>query len=112
MRLHSSTASHLGGDGANNVDDGVDKDDWLPWPYEIEAANNLLSTPERQEFKRVYEECAGPEYPYLAYNEHSRLSRGLFRIATLGLEASRHWKAAERILREWDVLRQSLMQRR
>ncbi|KAL9070546.1 MAG: hypothetical protein Q9161_004843 [Pseudevernia consocians] len=90
-----------------NVDDHVDEDGSLPWPYEVVGANDLPSTQEQQELKRVFEECTGSEYPCLAYDEHSRLSRGLFRIATLGLGASHHWKAAERILREWDVLRKS-----
>lgn len=95
-----------------NVDDHVDEDDSLPWPYEVEGANDLPSTPEQQELKCIFEESAGPGYLGLAYDEHSRLCRGLFRIATLGLEASHHWKAAERILKEWDVLRQSLRQQR
>ena len=94
------------------VNDHVDENGLLPWPYEMEGANALPSTVEQQELKRIFEECAGPEYLCLAYDEHSRLSRGLFRIATLGLNASHHWKAAERILRDWDALRQSLTQPR
>lgn len=91
------------------IDDYVDEDGLLPWPYEVEGANDVPTTLEQQELKRIFEESAGSEYSSLAYNEHSRLSRGLFRIATLGLEASHHWKAAQRILREWDLLRQSLI---
>lgn len=93
-----------------SVDEYVDEDDLIPWPYEVEGASGFPGTAEQQELKRVFEVYAGPEYASLAYNEHSRLSRGLFRIATLGLEASHHWKAAKRILREWDVLLQSLIQ--
>ena len=90
---------------ANQVDEhGLD-----PWPYELRGANDTPSTPEKQEIKRVFEENAGPEYPSLAYDEHSRLSRALFRIARDGLDDNSNWKAAERILEEWEILRQSLM---
>ena len=68
----------------------MDEDGLLPWPYEVEKANDIPTTLEQEELKRIFEECAGPEYPSLAYDEHSRLSRGLFRIATIGLEASHH----------------------
>jgi len=88
--------------------DHLDEDDHLTWPYELEGANNVPSTPEQQELKRIFEEQAGPEYPHLAYDEVSRLCRGIFRIATEGLVASHYDKAAERILQEWNVLRQSL----
>ncbi|KAF6223859.1 hypothetical protein HO173_013104 [Letharia columbiana] len=57
---------------AYNVDDHVDEDGSLPWPYEVEGASNLPFTPEQQELKLLFEECAGPEYSRLAYDEHSR----------------------------------------
>ena len=81
----------------------------LPWPYESEGANKLPSTPEQQELKAIFDKHAGPEYPRLAYDESSRLIRGLFRIATLGLKASWYNTAAERIVNEWNVLRQTLV---
>ncbi|MCJ1457731.1 hypothetical protein MMC28_008100 [Mycoblastus sanguinarius] len=83
-------------------DTHVDEDDLLPWPYE------LPSTLEQQELKRIFEEYAGPDYPRLAYDESSRFIRGLFRLATLGLTASWHFTAAERIVKEWKALRPSL----
>ncbi|KAK4696045.1 hypothetical protein P7C71_g1799, partial [Lecanoromycetidae sp. Uapishka_2] len=92
------------------VDDHVDEDEHLTWPYELAGANDVPSTPEQQELKRIFDEQAGPEYSRLAYDEISRLCRGLFRIAVEGLNASHYYKAAERILREWEVLRQSLTQ--
>ena len=86
----------------------VDEEGLLTWPYELEGAKNLPSTLEKQELKRLFEEHAGPEYPRLTYEEHSRCGRGRFRIAKEGLPANEYWKAAERIMKEWDVLRESL----
>lgn len=88
--------------------DQVDENDTLPWPYDLEGANSVPSTPEQQDLKRLFEESAGPDYLRLAYSEHYRLSRGLFRIARDGLEGNSHFDAAERILAEWESLRQSL----
>jgi aminoglycoside phosphotransferase (APT) family kinase protein len=88
--------------------DQVDEDDSLPWPYELAGANEVPSTLEQQELKRLFEESAGPEYSRLAYDELYRLCRGLFRIAKDGLEGNSQFDAAERILKEWEVLRQSL----
>lgn len=93
---------------AEEGDERIDEEGLLPWPYELEAASDFPATAEKQELKRLFEECAGPEYWHLAYDEQSRLSRGLFTLATQGLPASEHYKAAERILREWKVLRQTL----
>ncbi|MCJ1453418.1 hypothetical protein MMC28_003765 [Mycoblastus sanguinarius] len=89
-------------------DERVDEQGLPTWPYELEAASSFPGTPEKQELKRLFEQHAGPEYRQLAYDEHSRLSRGLFILATQGLPASEHYKAAERILREWKAFRQSL----
>lgn len=85
-----------------------DEDGLLPWPYELAGANDTPATAEQQELKRSFEEHAGPAYPRLAYEEHSRISRALFRIAMLGLGDSMHYRAIERISREWEVLRRSL----
>ena len=80
----------------------------LPWPYELEGANNKPSTLQEQELKSIFEECAGTEYLRLAYDESSRLIRGLYRVTTLGLTASWHHAAAERIVRDWNILRPTL----
>ncbi len=80
----------------------------IPWPYELEGANNIPSTLEQQELKRIFDHHAGPEYPRLAYDESSRLIRGLYRIATSGLTANWYTIAAERIVKEWNVLRPTL----
>ncbi|CAD6592663.1 MAG: hypothetical protein ASARMPREDX12_006342 [Alectoria sarmentosa] len=92
---------------------GYDKDthtesSLLPWPYELEGANNTPLTLEQQELKVIFDSHAGPEYPRLAYDESSRLIRGLYRVATLGLTANWHNTAAERIVKEWNVLRPTL----
>lgn len=92
---------------------GYDKDthtenSLLPWPYELEGANNTPSTLEQQELKSIFDDHAGPEYPRLAYSESSRLMRGLYRVATLGLTANWHSTAAERIVKEWNILRPNL----
>ncbi len=94
---------------------GYDKDthtenSLLPWPYELEGANITPSTPQQQELKTIFDEHAGPEYPQLAYDESSRLIRGLYRIATLGLTANWYYTAAERIVKEWNILRPTLAQ--
>lgn len=88
--------------------DRVDENDLLLWPYELEGANNIPPTPEQQELKRLFEEYAGADYLRLAYDQHYRLSRGLFRIAIDGMDSNSSFDAAERILREWESLRQSL----
>ena len=80
----------------------------FPWPYELEGANNIPSTLEQQELKRIFDYHAGPEYPRLAYDESSRLIRGLYRIATSGLTANWYNTAAKRIVKEWNVLRPTL----
>ena len=90
-------------------DTHVDENDMFPWPYELEGANNEPSSPEQQELKALFERNAGPEYPRLAYAMPSRFARTIFRIATLGLAASWHYDAAERILREWEALRPALV---
>jgi aminoglycoside phosphotransferase (APT) family kinase protein len=92
----------------DDFEDLLDEDDLNPWPYELDGANALPSSREIQELKRIFEENAGPEYPHLAYNEHSRLCRGLFRVAKDDLNDNANWKAAERILSEWKVIRHSL----
>ena len=79
------------------------------WPYEIPGANDVPSTPGNRELKRIFEENAGPEYVSLAYDEHCRMSRCLFRIARLGLTTSENVDAAEHIIKDWTRLRQSLM---
>lgn len=92
---------------------GYDKDTYtenslLPWPYELEGANKTPSTLEQQELKSIFDKHAGLEYQRLAYEESSRLIRGLYRIATLGLTASWYLTAAERIVKEWNTLRPTL----
>lgn len=93
---------------------GFDPDD-IPyegqplWPYESPGANDEPPTAEKRELKRIFEEHAGGEYMSLAYDEHCRLSRGLFRIAVDGLTASWNWQAAERIISDWARLRQDMV---
>ena len=86
-----------------------DEDDLDPWPYELDGANATPPMSEKQELKKLFDENAGPEYRELAYDESYRLCRGLFRIAKDGLSDNQSWKAAERILEEWECLRRSLM---
>ena len=94
--LWDDSEHHIGEDGLGT------------WPYEVEGANDVPFTPERQELKRIFEEHAGPEFVHLAYEAYARFGRGLFRIAKEGMPASHHWKAAVRIVKEWDVLQESL----
>lgn len=77
------------------------------WPYEIPGANDVPSTPEKQELQRIFEEHAGPEYLSLANDEHCCMSRELFRVAVFGLTSSENYNAAERIISDWERLRQS-----
>lgn len=86
------------------VEEGLD-----PWPYELEGANATPPTSEKHELKQLFDEHAGSEYRYLAYDESYRLCRGLFRIAKDGINDNQSWKAAERILGEWECLRRSLI---
>lgn len=89
-------------------DTHVDENELLPFPYEFEGANNEPATPDQRELKKIFEDFAGPEYPRLAYDAPSRFIRTLFRIAVEGLNTSWHYNAAERIVGEWDDLRNSL----
>lgn len=93
---------------------GYDKDthtenSLLPWPYELEGANITPSTTQQQQLKLIFDENAGPEYSSLAYDESSRLIRGIYRIATQGLTANWFNTAADRIVKEWKLLRPSLV---
>ena len=83
-------------------------EDLLTWPYEVAGANDVPSTSEKQELKRIFEEHAGLEYFSLAYDEPCRMSRGLFRVAVFGLTSSENYSAAERIISEWARLRQCM----
>ncbi|KAL6716560.1 hypothetical protein ACLMJK_006127 [Lecanora helva] len=89
-------------EGDERVDEEVD------WPYELAAAPGFPYTPEKQELRRIFEETAGVEWNYLAYDEVSRLSRCLFILAKDGLKTGEHFKAADRFLREWNELRPTL----
>ena len=84
-------------------DDGLD-----PWPYELSGAEATPLTWEKQELKRVFERHAGSQWLHLAYGESYRLCRGLFRIAKEGLNDNQAFKAAERIIEEWEALRLSM----
>ncbi|KAL8784049.1 MAG: hypothetical protein Q9195_009199 [Heterodermia aff. obscurata] len=83
-------------------DDGLD-----PWPYELRGANVTPSTLEKQELKRIFEHHAGSQWLRWAYDDSYRLCRGLFRIAREGLNDNQSWKAAERILEEWERMYRS-----
>ena len=91
-----------------HADEQVDEEGLDPWPYELPGAKDVPSSSERVKLKRIFDECAGPEYRRLAYEDHFRLSRCLFRLATLGLVSSENWRATERCLRDWEILRLSL----
>ena len=92
----------------DDADGRVDEEELDPWPYELPSASVVPSSPEKAELKQIFEENAGPEYHRLAYEDVFRLCRGLFRLATLGLVSSENWRAAERILKDWEALRLSL----
>ena len=88
--------------------DDVPRHELPVWPYEVPGANNVPETLEKQELKRIFEEHAGPEYVSMAYEENFRISRALFRIASLGLVSSDYFEVAEKIICDWERLRQSL----
>ena len=77
------------------------------WPYEISGANDMPSTWQKHEIKRTFEQYAGTEYLSLAYDEHFRICRCLFRIALFGLTSSENFNAADRAIHDWEMLRQS-----
>ncbi|KAL2043663.1 hypothetical protein N7G274_003970 [Stereocaulon virgatum] len=92
----------------DDADYHLDENGLSPWPYEMEGANYLPSTPEKQELKHIFEAHAGPEYARLAYDKPSRLIRCLFRLATIGLQGNQEISAGQRVVREWKELRNSL----
>ena len=93
----------------DHADERVEEEDLDPWPYELPGASGVPSSSEKAELKQIFEENAGPEYRRLAYEDVFRLCRGLFRLATLGLVSSENWRAAERILKDWEALRLTLI---
>ena len=95
---------------------GFDEDEQFPhhnglpsWPYETPGANDVPSTCENRELKRIFEESAGEEYVGLAYGEHFRLCRGLFRVALFGLTSNENYEAAERIVEDWARLSRDMV---
>lgn len=82
-------------------------DDLPTWPYEVPGANDMPSTWQKHEIKRTFEQYAGTEYLSLAYDEHFRICRCLFRIALFGLTSSENFNAADRVIHDWEILRQS-----
>ena len=92
----------------DDADERVDEDGMDPWPYELPCANGTTASANQAELKQIFEEQAGPDYCRWAYEDVFRLGRGLFRLATLGLVSSENWKAAEKMLKDWEVLRPSL----
>ena len=90
--------------------DEVPHPDLPAWPYEIPGADNAPEGLEKQELKRILEEGAGPEYLSMAYEEHHRMSRALFRVAVFGLTAGWYYEAAESIISDWEKLRRALKQ--
>ena len=91
----------------DNVDDQVDEDGMDPWPYELPGANDVPSSPEKKELKQIFEEHAGTEFCRMAYEDVFRLGRVLFHLAIFGLVSSENWRAAERVVKDWEVLRPS-----
>ena len=89
--------------------DDLPHDDLPTWPYERPGANEVPSKLQSQELKRIFEHHAGSEYVSLAYHEQYRMSRGLFRLAVFGLTSSENYSTVERIICDWERLRQSLM---
>lgn len=89
-------------------DDHTPHKDLPAWPYEIPGADDVPPTSEGQELKRLFEEHAGSEYVSMAYDEHFRLCRGIFRVALYGLTSSEHYEAAERIVSDWARLREDM----
>ena len=71
-------------------------------------ANDVPSTPEKQELKRIFEEAVGSDYLHYAYAPQYPLARMLFRVAKNGIWSTEHIAEAERFLREWDELRNLL----
>ena len=89
-------------------DDQLPHDDLPAWPYEKPGANDVPATLENRVLKRIFEEHAGDEYVNLAYGEHFRLCRGLFRVVLFGLTSNENYEAAERIVEDWGRLRRDM----
>ena len=87
----------------DDAEDRVDENGMDPWPYELPGADEIPVLVEKAQLKQIFEECAGAEYRRLAYSERFRLGRVLFYLATKGLVSSENWRAAERVLRDWEV---------
>ena len=82
---------------------------WLEGEDEDErTANDEPATPEQREYKRLFEEAAGPIYARYAYNPVYRLARRLVRFAFEPLCDSEQCKEADRMLDEWITVRKTL----
>ena len=94
----------LGEDGYETLQ--TDEEGGDPWPYEMPGAETVSQeAKEDEDVKRCFEEEVGEAYKSWAYEERFRIARCLFRIAKDGVRETGHFKAGERIMKEWEELR-------
>ena len=72
------------------------------------GANDVPSTPEKQELKSIFEQAVGADYIEYAYAAQYPLARMLFRIAKDGVWLNEHLASVDKFMAEWDSLRNSL----
>ncbi|MCJ1454387.1 hypothetical protein MMC28_004740 [Mycoblastus sanguinarius] len=68
-------------------------------------ANDIPSTLEQQELKRLFEDAVGAEFLEYAYQPQYRLARKLFEWALHGIHSNWAMEDAEEFLRDWATMR-------
>jgi len=85
---------------------------WL-WAWDTEEeederkANDIPTTPEQREIKRIFEETIGDWYCQYAYAPEYRLARDLFKFAHSGLGSDTDMQNVDRLLDDWKELYES-----
>lgn len=89
-------------------------DEDAPWLYERPGLGEIPKSVDEDEIKRTFEDNAGgDEYREMAYGDVFRLGRALWWIATHGLDGFfKQYKAAEKVIEEWAVLREKMLEER
>ena len=76
---------------------------------EESEASSTPSTPEQEHLKEVFDDMVGFDWTWLAYRPEYRLARELFYFAQHGLPDGEAAKKADKLLREWAALFDSMM---
>ena len=77
---------------------------------EESEASSTPSTPEQEHLKEVFDDVVGFDWTWFAYRPEYRLARELFYFAQRGLPDGEAAKKADKFLKEWAALYDSMME--